>query len=60
MAGYNARAFYVALSIWVGLFVLGLALRGAGVLHGQLKYMVFAFLLGAGVIVLHFRGPESW
>ena len=60
MAGCNARAFYVALSIWVGHFVLALALKGAGVVHGQLKYLIFSFLLGAGIVVLHFRGPESW
>ena len=60
MGTYNARAFYVALAIWTGLFVLGLALKGAGVLHGELKYMVFAFLLGAGFIFRTFRGPETW
>ena len=59
MANHESRPLYVALSIWTGLFVLGLALLGAGVLHGPLKSMVALFLVGVGVIFIHFRGPGS-
>jgi hypothetical protein len=58
VANHESKALYVALSVWTGLFVLGLALKGAGVLHGQLKYTVFSYLLVTGMIFLHFRGPK--
>ena len=55
MADADSKRFYLALLIWVGAFLLGLALRYAGVHNATVEAMAFSFILGLAAIFAFFR-----
>jgi hypothetical protein len=59
VADAESKRFYLALAVWVGVFLLGLALTLAGVLAASLEYVVVSFVLGVAAIFVFFRPPKA-
>jgi hypothetical protein len=55
VAGAESKRFYLALAVWVGVFLLGLALARAGVINASAEYMVVSFVLGLAAVFVFFR-----
>ena len=59
MADAESKHFYLALLVWSGAFLLGLALRYAGVLDAPPEYMAFSFVIGLVAVFVFFRPPRA-
>lgn len=59
MADGELRRFYLALALWVGAFLLGLALNGAGVIRASTEALVFSFVMGLVAVFVFFRPPRA-
>jgi hypothetical protein len=57
MADAESRRLYLALLVWVGVFLVGLALARAGVLGATTEYLTVSFVLGLVAIYVFFRPP---
>ena len=55
MGDAESKRLYLALAVWAGLFVLGLALALAGVLAVPLESMLVSFVLGVVAVFVFFR-----
>jgi len=55
VANADSKRLYLAAAVWVGVFLLGLALSRAGVLKASVEYMVVSFVLGLVAIFVFFR-----
>jgi hypothetical protein len=59
VADAESKRLYLALGVWAGLFVLGLALALAGVLAVPLESMLVSFVLGVAAIFVFFRPSKT-
>ena len=59
MADKETKRFYLALLLWVGAFLLGLALTSAGVLRASTGALTLSFVLGVFAIFVFFRPPSG-
>jgi hypothetical protein len=57
MADANSKRFRLAVAVWVGVFLLGLALARAGVLGASAESMAVSFVLGLVALFVFFRPP---
>ena len=55
MAGDDSKRLYLALAVWVGALIAGLALTRAGVLEATTEAIAFSFVLGLVAIFVFFR-----
>jgi hypothetical protein len=55
MANAESKRLYLALSVWVVIFLVGLALVRAGVLDASVEYMAVSFVLGLVAVFVFFR-----
>lgn len=55
MANAESKRLYLALFVWVVIFLVGLALIGAGVLDASVEYMIVSFVLGLVAVFVFFR-----
>ena len=59
MANAESKRLYLALAVWAGVFLLGLALARAGVLNASAEYMAVSFVLGLAAIFVFFRPAKT-
>ena len=59
MANAESKRLYLALGVWVGVFLLGLALARAGVLAVAPESMAVSFILGVAAIFVFFRPSKA-
>jgi len=59
VADAESKRFYLALAVWAGVFLLGLALARAGVLDVSAESMAVSFVLGLAAIYVFFRPPQA-
>ncbi len=55
MANAESKRLYLALLVWVVIFLAGLALSRAGILNAAVESMVVSFVLGLVAIFVFFR-----
>ena len=55
MADAESKRRYLAVAVWVFVFLAGLALARAGVLNASVEYMAVSFVLGLAAIFVFFR-----
>ena len=59
MANAESRRLYLALAVWVVVFLLGLGLARAGVLNASVESMAVSFMLGLAAIFVFFRPTRA-
>ena len=59
MADAESKRLYLALAVWVGVFLLGLTLALAGMLAVPLESMTISFVLGLVAIFVFFRPSKT-
>jgi len=59
VANAESKRLYLALAVWVGLFLLGLGLARAGVLNASWESMTVSFALGLVAIFVFFRPSKA-
>jgi len=59
MANAESKRLYLAFAVWVGIFLLGLALARAGVLGVSAESMAVSFVLGLVAIFVFFRPQQT-
>jgi hypothetical protein len=55
LANAESKRLYLALFVWVVIFLVGLALVRAGVLDASVEYMAVSFVLGLVAVFVFFR-----
>jgi hypothetical protein len=59
VANAESRRLYLALAVWVVVFLLGLGLARAGVLNASVESMAVSFMLGLAAIFVFFRPTRT-
>jgi hypothetical protein len=59
VANAESKRLYLGLAVWVGVFLIGLALALAGVLAASIESMVVSFVLGLVAIFVFFRPSKA-
>ena len=59
MANAESKRLYLALAVWVGVFLVGLVLSRAGLLAVPLESMAVSFILGVAAIFVFFRPSKA-
>jgi len=59
VANAESKRLYLALAVWVGVFLLGLGLARAGVLNAPWESMTVSFVLGLVAIFVFFRPSKA-
>jgi hypothetical protein len=59
VANAESKRLYLALAVWAGVFILGLALARAGMLDAPLESLAVSFVLGVAAIFVFFRPSKA-